>query len=41
VTLDSCIKMIAKARSSGLTVPVVLMGYFNPFFVVWFRKTHG
>jgi tryptophan synthase len=38
VTLDSCIKMIAKARSSGLTVPVVLMGYFNPFLSFGLEK---
>jgi len=31
VTLDSCIKMVATARSRGLTAPVVLMGYYNPF----------
>ena len=38
VTLDSCIKMIAKARSIGLTVPVVLMGYFNPFLSFGLEK---
>lgn len=31
VTLQSCIDMVATARSRGLSVPVVLMGYSNPF----------
>lgn len=31
VTLSNCIDMVASARSKGLTVPVVLMGYYNPF----------
>lgn len=31
VTLKSCIDMVARARGKGLTVPVVLMGYYNPF----------
>ena len=31
VTLRSCIRMVADARKRGLTVPVVLMGYYNPF----------
>lgn len=31
VSLESCIEMISTARSRGLTVPVVLMGYYNPF----------
>ena len=31
VTLKSCIEMVAQARKKGLTKPVVLMGYFNPF----------
>ena len=31
VTLQDCIDMVATARSKGLTVPVVLMGYYNPF----------
>ena len=31
VTLKSCIEMVATARGKGLTVPVVLMGYYNPF----------
>ena len=29
VTLDHCIDMVAAARAKGLTVPVVLMGYYN------------
>ena len=31
VTLNSCIDMVAQARKKGLTKPVVLMGYFNPY----------
>ena len=31
VTLQSCINMVSLARTKGLTVPVVLMGYYNPF----------
>ena len=31
MTLQDCIDMVATARSKGLTVPVVLMGYYNPF----------
>eukprot|EP00607_Mallomonas_marina_P008333 CAMPEP_0182418842 /NCGR_PEP_ID=MMETSP1167-20130531/3219_1 /TAXON_ID=2988 /ORGANISM="Mallomonas Sp, Strain CCMP3275" /LENGTH=692 /DNA_ID=CAMNT_0024593275 /DNA_START=173 /DNA_END=2251 /DNA_ORIENTATION=+ len=31
VTLDQSIKMVEAARAKGLTVPVVLMGYYNPF----------
>ena len=32
VTLKNCIEMVSTARSRGLTAPVVLMGYYNPFF---------
>jgi len=32
VTLQSCIDMVKLARDKGLTIPVVFMGYFNPFF---------
>jgi tryptophan synthase len=30
--IGPCLEMVRKAREMGLTVPVVLMGYFNPFF---------
>jgi len=30
--ITSCLEMVKKAREMGLTVPVVLMGYFNPFY---------
>jgi len=30
--LDQCLGMIHEARSIGLTVPVVLMGYYNVFY---------
>ena len=29
--LPTCLAMVKKARDMGLTVPVVLMGYYNPF----------
>jgi tryptophan synthase len=31
VSLANCLDMIKEARSRGLSVPVVLMGYYNPF----------
>lgn len=31
-SLPQCLDMIRVARSRGLTVPVVLMGYYNPFY---------
>lgn len=30
--IPQCLEMVRKAREQGLTVPVVLMGYYNPFF---------
>jgi tryptophan synthase len=30
--IPTCLEMVKKAREMGLTVPVVLMGYYNPFF---------
>jgi tryptophan synthase len=30
--ISSCLDLVKQARELGLTVPVVLMGYFNPFF---------
>ncbi|KAL7529922.1 hypothetical protein ACHAXR_003226 [Thalassiosira sp. AJA248-18] len=30
--IPQCLEMVKSARSQGLTVPVVLMGYYNPFF---------
>jgi tryptophan synthase len=29
--ISSCLDLVKKARAMGLTVPVVLMGYYNPF----------
>ena len=29
--IEQCLDMLQKARDMGLTVPVVLMGYYNPF----------
>jgi len=31
VTPDLCLDMVKKAREQGLTAPVILMGYYNPF----------
>jgi tryptophan synthase len=31
VTLARSLEFVQEARQKGLTVPVVLMGYFNPF----------
>ena len=31
VNLKACIDMVSQARKRGLKVPVVLMGYYNPF----------
>lgn len=28
-----CLNFVEQARQQGLTVPVVFMGYFNPFFM--------
>lgn len=30
--ISTCLDMVKKAREMGLTVPVVLMGYYNPFY---------
>jgi tryptophan synthase len=30
VTTESCLQMVRDARKRGLTVPVLLMGYYNP-----------
>jgi len=30
----TCLEMVKEARAQGLTVPVILMGYYNPFFQV-------
>jgi len=29
--ITSCLEMVSQARTMGLTVPVILMGYYNPF----------
>jgi len=30
--IKECLAMVSKAREIGLTVPVILMGYYNPFY---------
>eukprot|EP00601_Ochromonadales_sp_CCMP2298_P008820 CAMPEP_0173203052 /NCGR_PEP_ID=MMETSP1141-20130122/19312_1 /TAXON_ID=483371 /ORGANISM="non described non described, Strain CCMP2298" /LENGTH=692 /DNA_ID=CAMNT_0014128481 /DNA_START=189 /DNA_END=2267 /DNA_ORIENTATION=- len=34
ISTQQCIDMVAAARKRGLTVPVVLMGYYNPFMAM-------
>ncbi|MPZ23262.1 MAG: tryptophan synthase subunit alpha [Dehalococcoidia bacterium] len=34
VTLSSCISTVATMRAAGLTVPLVLMGYYNPILAL-------
>jgi len=31
ITVDDCFGFVKDARKAGLTVPIVLMGYYNPF----------
>jgi tryptophan synthase len=31
VTLKMCLAFVREAREQGLVIPVVLMGYYNPF----------
>lgn len=38
VTLKDCIGFVREARSKGLTVPVLFMGYLNPFMRYGERK---
>lgn len=33
IDLAECFKMVAEARSKGLCIPVVMMGYYNPFLI--------
>jgi len=30
ITIEECLDMVAEARRQGLTIPVLLMGYYNP-----------
>jgi tryptophan synthase len=36
--IPQCLSMVRKAREMGLTVPVVLMGYYNPFLQFGLEK---
>ena len=36
--MTACIAMLSKAREMGLTIPVVLMGYYNPFYQFGLEK---
>eukprot|EP00204_Picochlorum_oklahomense_P004160 CAMPEP_0118801444 /NCGR_PEP_ID=MMETSP1161-20130426/2991_1 /TAXON_ID=249345 /ORGANISM="Picochlorum oklahomensis, Strain CCMP2329" /LENGTH=210 /DNA_ID=CAMNT_0006729371 /DNA_START=172 /DNA_END=801 /DNA_ORIENTATION=- len=31
VVIDDCLNYVKEARKQGLTIPVILMGYYNPF----------
>lgn len=41
VSLEDCIGFVRDARAKGLTVPVILMGYFNPFLQYGEEKLVG
>ncbi len=36
--ISDCLALLAKAREMGLTIPVVLMGYYNPFLQFGLEK---
>ncbi len=36
--ISACLKMLTKAREMGLTIPVVFMGYYNPFYQFGIEK---
>eukprot|EP00568_Trieres_chinensis_P002931 CAMPEP_0183308548 /NCGR_PEP_ID=MMETSP0160_2-20130417/22318_1 /TAXON_ID=2839 ORGANISM="Odontella Sinensis, Strain Grunow 1884" /NCGR_SAMPLE_ID=MMETSP0160_2 /ASSEMBLY_ACC=CAM_ASM_000250 /LENGTH=774 /DNA_ID=CAMNT_0025472407 /DNA_START=19 /DNA_END=2343 /DNA_ORIENTATION=+ len=36
--IPQCLEMVKKAREQGLTIPVVLMGYYNPFLQYGIEK---
>lgn len=36
--ISDCLEMVSKAREQGLTIPVILMGYFNPFYQYGLEK---
>jgi tryptophan synthase len=38
VGLPMCLKFVREARALGLTAPVVLMGYYNPFYAYGLSK---
>lgn len=38
VTLADCLDYVREARAKGLTAPVVLMGYLNPFLAYGLDK---
>ncbi|KAJ3394265.1 tryptophan synthetase [Entophlyctis sp. JEL0112] len=38
INVDKCLEFVASARLQGLTVPVVFMGYYNPFLIYGERK---
>jgi len=33
ISIDQCLSVVKKARAEGITVPLVLMGYYNPFLM--------
>ncbi|KAJ3006678.1 UNVERIFIED_CONTAM: tryptophan synthetase, partial [Siphonaria sp. JEL0065] len=38
INIDKCLELVATARTKGLTVPVVFMGYYNPFLIYGEKK---
>ncbi|MCP4481768.1 MAG: tryptophan synthase subunit alpha [bacterium] len=39
VNLDKIFELVAKVRGAGVSIPIVLMGYFNSFFRYGLNKT--
>ena len=38
-TMDKCFQYVKEARSRGLKVPVIFMGYCNPFIAYGLERT--
>ncbi|KAJ3297156.1 tryptophan synthetase [Rhizoclosmatium sp. JEL0117] len=38
INVDKCLELVGSARAKGLTVPVVFMGYYNPFLIYGEKK---
>ena len=35
ITVPKCLELLSQARDQGVTVPIILMGYYNPIFEIW------
>ena len=40
-SVEQCLDLVEQARSKGLTVPVILMGYYNPFYQFGNENSHA